>query len=149
MPNIDSKAEALVTIIRSLIRRSRRQERRLAGSEMANLSHNETEALICIAVSGKITMTQLATEIMLSTSSATQIADKLLQKKLVFREHSSEDRRVVTIRLTAQGERIYKAFNAEILRRAHGALKSLNAKEQDLLIALFSKIADKLAGHEE
>lgn len=90
-------------------------------------------------------MSQLAKEIVLSMSSATMIVDRLVRKGIVSREHSSTDRRVVMIRLTAKGEQTFKIIYENFMRIGRTMLESLNEREQDTLLGLYRKIARKLS----
>jgi len=90
------------------------------------------------------TMSGLADMICLSVSSATGLIDRLVSKKLVKRDRSSEDRRVVQVELTEQGRALNEEAMAGPVEFARGMLKGLNTEEQEALIALFRKISERI-----
>jgi len=67
--------------------------------------------------------------------------DNLVEKKLVKRERSEKDRRVVWVELMPEGRQIYEQVTEVHLSMVRGMLNSLNKEEQDMLIGLFRKIA--------
>lgn len=89
-------------------------------------------------------MSGLADAICLSLSSATGLIDRLVGKKLVKRDRSSEDRRVVQVELTDQGRALNEEAMEGPVEFARGLLKGLNAEEQDSLLALFRKISERI-----
>lgn len=56
-----------------------------------------------LAFHKEMKMTELATFLGLSKANATGLVDRLVKRRMVSRRHSSEDRRVVFIRLTPSG----------------------------------------------
>lgn len=89
-------------------------------------------------------MSGLADMICLSLSSATGLIDRLVSKKLVKRDRSSEDRRVVQVELTEQGRELNEEAMAGPVEFARGMLKGLNVEEQDALVSLFGKISERI-----
>jgi len=89
-------------------------------------------------------MSGLADMICLSLSSATGLIDRLVSKKLVKRDRSSEDRRVVQVELTEQGRELNEEAMEGPVEFARGMLKGLNADEQDALVSLFGKISERI-----
>lgn len=144
MLTIEEKASEWMVQIHEIIRRYRRRQRDFVREVDSELNQREIDTLLRLGLDGECTMSQLAQEIVLSMSSATMIVDKLVQKGIVSREHSSTDRRVVMIRLTAEGEREFKTINENFMRIGRTMLESLNESEQDMLLSLYRKIASKL-----
>jgi DNA-binding MarR family transcriptional regulator len=89
-------------------------------------------------------MGRLADAICLSVSSATGIIDGLIEKGLVRRERSTEDRRVVQVVLTESGRAVHAEAMAAPVEFARGLLQGLSAEEQESLLALFRKTAARL-----
>ena len=86
-------------------------------------------------------MTEVAERAGLSVSTITFVMDNLVEKKLVKRERSEKDRRVVWVELMPEGRQIYDQVTEVHLGMVRGMLNSLNREEQDMLISLFRKIA--------
>ena len=94
--------------------------------------------------SGPMMMTEIAERAMLSVSTVTSIMDSLVSKAIVQRERSEEDRRVVRVELTREGKKVFQQVVDTHMRMVRGMLTSLNRTEQDTLISLFRKIAEKI-----
>jgi DNA-binding MarR family transcriptional regulator len=88
------------------------------------------------------TMSQLADFLGLDRSSVSGLVDRAVQRKLVRREVSPEDRRTTLISLTSLGQRQAKSVVAEV----HGTLASmmagLSSAEQQRLTALLRRLED-------
>lgn len=144
MSTVEEKASELMVQVQEIMRRYRRRQRDFVKEVDSDLNHREIDTLIRLGLDGECTMSQLAQEIVLSMSSATMIVDKLVQKKIVSREHSSADRRVVMIRLTPEGTETFKTIYDEFVRIGRTMLESLSDHEQDTLLHLYRKIASRL-----
>ena len=94
-------------------------------------------------------MSGLAERIRLSLSSVTGLIDRLVDKKLVCRDRSREDRRVVNVELTPEGRELHKSVLESQIQFARGLMKTLSAEEQDALLALFGKLSDKIKAANE
>jgi DNA-binding MarR family transcriptional regulator len=86
-------------------------------------------------------MSALAERIRLSLSSMTGLIDRLVEKKLVCRDRSREDRRVVQVELTDGGRELHTSVVESQVRYARELMKHLSAAEQDELLALFGKLS--------
>ncbi len=79
----------------------------------------------------RITINDLAHELLIKHNSAVGLVDRLAEQGLVVREASSEDRRKVELRLSARGRRVLAKLAAAHrgeLQRAGPALKRLLAE---------------------
>jgi DNA-binding MarR family transcriptional regulator len=108
------------------------------------LSWQEIRALRAVGRQDRCVMSGLADAICLSLSSATGLIDRLVSKKLVKRDRSSEDRRVVEVELTEQGRALHEEAMAGPVEFARGLLKGLTSDEQESLLALFRKISERI-----
>lgn len=108
------------------------------------LSKQEICALRAVGRSGCSIMSAVAGAIRLSLSSATGLIDRLVEKKLVRRDRSAEDRRIVQVQLTDEGRAVHAAAVENQVRFVRGALKALTADEQDALLALVGKMSETI-----
>jgi len=67
-----------------------------------------------------------------------------VEKKIVKRERSEEDRRIVKVELTSEGEKIYEQALEVRLRMVRGMLGALNREEQEQFVNLFKKIGERI-----
>lgn len=89
-------------------------------------------------------MSAIAGAIRLSLSSATGLIDRLCEKRLVRRDRSPEDRRVVQVGLTDEGKRLHERARQSRVAFARDVLSALAPAEQEQLVALLGKASDKL-----
>ena len=141
--NLEDRARKLVDHLHVVMEEAEAVDKKAAAAR-ESLSWQEVRVLRAVGRQDCCPMSGLADAICLSLSSATGLIDRLVGKKLVKRDRSSEDRRVVQVELTEQG----KALNEEAMEGpvqfSRGLLKGLNSEEQDALLGLFRKIADRI-----
>jgi DNA-binding MarR family transcriptional regulator len=89
---------------------------------------------------GPMIMTELSDAAQLCVSTATGLIDGLVSKSLVKRSRSEEDRRIVQVELTEEGQKIYECAMDARLRMVRGMLGALDRNEQEIFVTLFKKI---------
>ena len=87
-------------------------------------------------------MSALAEHMVVAVSSLTSLMDRLVEKKLVKRERSEKDRRIVLVRLTGAGREVMEAGNAVFLDSVRGLLDYLGVKDSNELHRLLLKAMD-------
>lgn len=135
---LDEKAEALMRQFDALARRV--MFRKVKIKDMIPMTPQEFRVIALVGARASCTMGELARHMMLAVSSVTSIADKLVEKRLVIRQHAEEDRRVVRLALTATGRGFYRRHRKHRLQMAAEMLKALDEAEQDVFMTLFRKI---------
>jgi DNA-binding MarR family transcriptional regulator len=141
--NTDDKARRLVEQLQTVMDGAEGAVARNAAVREA-LSSQEIRVLRTVGRHDYCIMSKIAEGIRLSLSSVTGLIDRLVEKKLVCRDRSAEDRRVVKVELTDEGRELHTSVMESQVQYARGLLKSLSAAEQDELLALFGKIADRI-----
>lgn len=139
----DEKVRRLATPLQTIMEEAQRVDKRLADAR-EDLSWQEIRVLRAVESRECCVMSGLANAICLSLSSVTGLIDRLVAKKLVRRDRSHEDRRVVQVELTEQGRALRDRAMEGPVELARGLLKGLDAGEQDALVTLLRKIADNL-----
>lgn len=91
-----------------------------------------------------MTMGEFSTALSVPLSTATRIADWLVDNGYFQRLNDSEDRRVVRIALTDNGRGLYKAIDKYIKQRLQNILSCLNDEEMKAFLVLVRKIVDRL-----
>ena len=81
----------------------------------------------------------------MSSSSATQIVERLIEQSFLKKERSIKDRRVVEVGLTESGKKQYRKMDKEVLGEIAEILKVLGKKDADEMIRINKKILDKLS----
>jgi DNA-binding MarR family transcriptional regulator len=105
------------------------------------VTRSELIALIMLKQRGQSTMSQLASDMGLPSSTVTNIRQRLTRRGLIEHYRDANDQRVILISLTADGEklanRVLKTMN-RVLQRIQEALTS---EELEQLITLLLKVA--------
>ncbi|MFC2068509.1 MarR family winged helix-turn-helix transcriptional regulator [Chloroflexota bacterium] len=93
---------------------------------------------------GNITMGEFSSALSVPLSTATRIADWLVDHGYIQRLSDTDDRRVVRIALTDTGNELYKAIDQYIRQRMQQILSSLTAEERKVFLALVGKVVSGL-----
>lgn len=139
---LDRQAAELDSYYRDIWRNfsSRKARTRLQQGAAAELSPVQLQALALLG-EGPMRIGALAEGVGLAESTVTRLVDRLERHGLAAREVSSEDRRVVTVKLTPAGKRVEQAAARRRLDYLVGILESLDPSDRDELVRLFAKIA--------
>ncbi|HBV96087.1 MAG TPA: MarR family transcriptional regulator [Desulfotomaculum sp.] len=106
-----------------------------------SVSRFELAALMLAERHDNITMSALAQGMSVPMSTATGVVDRLVRKKLLKRDRSEEDRRIVTVALTEEGSELLEKVKKH-LRLFFDRVKSLLTEEEfETGINLIRKIA--------
>jgi DNA-binding MarR family transcriptional regulator len=140
MLRLTNKEKELMDYLDSIVHRI------MLGQEqfVCMCSKRELRIVDILGKKGPSMMTELAEQAMLSLSTVTGIVDGLVEKSLVRRERSEEDRRVVRVELTEEGTKMHQQSLEFRMKLVHSMLTSLNRNEQDAFIDLFRKIAHRV-----
>jgi len=115
-----------------------------SSGEAVNLNKQECRVINVVGQFQPLMMREIAERAKLSITNATGIVDKLVKRKCLRRDRSDEDRRIVRIRLTPEGEEIY-AMEVENYRKVSRAiLDSLDEPEQQEMLRMMRKVAVQL-----
>ncbi len=112
------------------------------------ISAQESQLLLSVGTKESLKMSEIAKALQLTLSSVTALVDKLEAKAFVIRQRSLEDRRIVRVSLTAEGRKFHDLVEGAQRELSISVLKVLSRKEQDMLLALFRKLAAKLRAGE-
>lgn len=144
----DDKARRLLDHLQTIMETA---ESAVAGNPTLceTLSSQEMRVLGTVGRHEHCVMSMIARRIRLSLSGVTSLVDRMVEKRLVRRDRSEEDRRVVQVELTPQGRELHEAAVDSQVRAARGMLQALSAAEQEELLALFGKIAERIKAGKE
>ncbi len=105
----------------------------------ANLTFGQLRVLFLLRDEGPVSIGTVAERLRVSLASASETIDRIERRKLVVRQHSADDRRVVECRLSEDGERLVQEIagvRLEGMRRLLGVLTLGELAEFDRLIRL-------------
>jgi DNA-binding MarR family transcriptional regulator len=104
------------------------------------LSPQDARALMTLADRAPLTMTDLSETLGVPLSTATRMVERLIDKGLAIRSRIEDDRRIVRVDLSGEGNRLHQIFLEH--RRATGRvmLAPLTHGEREIFIELMRKI---------
>lgn len=141
--NTDDKARRFVDFLQMVTEKAEHVDKdNLACCE--KVSPQEMRVLRTIGREQCCIMSGIANAIRLSLSSATGLIDRLVEKKLVRRDRSNEDRRVVQVELTPEGKELHEASTQGRVEFARELLQTLSPAEQAELVKLFGTMTERI-----
>lgn len=113
--------------------------------EGMDLTYNQYKTLLTVADRGECSLGDLARELEVAMSSASQMVERLVGEGLIERQQDTANRRQVIIRLTAEGEDLIARLRQGILEGYRKVLARMTENEQEELVASFETIARLLS----
>ncbi|RDX36700.1 MarR family transcriptional regulator [Vibrio campbellii] len=130
-PELDTEPMA---IMGRLMRIAKHMENHVAElHKRYDLKMGEFDVLATLRRSGppyRLTPSELISSMMLTSGAMTNRLDKLEKKGLIAREHSKEDRRSVTVELTAKGFELIDSLIEQHLQAQHELMGSLSSADK-------------------
>jgi len=114
------------------------------GRLCGGLSEKELMVIAFVGKNKNVKMSDIAETIVAPMSTLTSIVDKLVEKKLINRDHSGEDRRVINVSLSATGKTAHNILVETKNKIAIAVLSQLNEKEQVLISKYLNLLAAKM-----
>jgi MarR family transcriptional regulator, organic hydroperoxide resistance regulator len=141
-PDIKPEIDAILEAIVYLSTESRRITKELA--RRADLTGPQLTVLKLLEGLGDLSLSDLSERIRAQNSTVTGIIDRMEREGLVVRARSTEDRRVVHIKLTDRGAKIAEQIAVEPMEIFRAALESLSPVEMRDLLKILTKIARRV-----
>ncbi len=110
------------------------------------LSVQKLRAIYFLGKNSKSIQRELADYLGVSVSNTSIMVEALVKKHLVERHRTDEDRRIVKISLTKEGQIIYRLMLDHHLRLCEQILQPLSLEEQKTLLSIFDKAVMGLHG---
>ena len=93
---------------------------------------------------GNITMGEFSNALSVPLSTATRIADWLVDHNYIQRLPDADDRRIVRVSLTETGKELFEVIDRYIRQRMSQILANLTNEERTILLTLVSKVVSGL-----
>lgn len=139
-PELYRKAERLSDLTLGLVSCCQSKQEEIA--ERAHLSVSEFKCLRAFRRDTEMSVKDIAHRMNLTSSRLTRIIDGLVKKRFVTRHIDPNDRRIINVRLTKQGETVAKKVTSDCIHVYEQVLGIMNAKEHDRIIQAVNELAD-------
>lgn len=111
---------------------------------LLDCSKNEVFVMLLLYRRGEVNMTQVADYLQVPLNTVTGIVDRMEKRKLLKRQRSAQDKRVVTIQMTEQGMTCIKEILEQVFYYGQSILSRLTPQELQTGIQLIDKVLDGL-----
>ncbi len=146
MENHADRIQRAIYLIRKLMQSGAFYTKEL--NKKFNVSAPQVACLLALHENGPVSLSFMAKQIMVKSSTLTGIIDRLEQKGLVVRTRNSPDRRVITIELTDVGEVLAKNAPPPIQLKIVQGLKRLDDEEREQIVKSLNKLAEMIDAQE-
>jgi MarR family 2-MHQ and catechol resistance regulon transcriptional repressor len=134
------KAERLADLTLGLVGCCQSKQEEIA--ERAHLSLSEFKCLRAFRRDTEMSVKDIAHRMNLTSSRLTRIIDGLVKKRFVTRHIDPNDRRIINVRLTKQGEAVSKKVTNDCTHVYEQVLGILQSKDHDRIIQAVNELAD-------
>ena len=105
-----------------------------------DLTYNQYKTLLTVAEHGTCSLGDLAGELEVAMSSASQMIDRRVARGLIERNQDANNRRQVNIRLTQEGEKLLADWQKSVLERYEQVLAQLPMDDRTQLATSLENI---------
>jgi len=140
---IDQQSTQLLGYLDSLFRKlmlPRRSAEESSEEPSLEISREEIRAMIILDSGQRIIMSNLAEALGVPLSTATHTVDRLVAKRLVVRNRSEKDRRVVQVEMSEYGRKLQASYRDKRRLMARSWLEPLSRDEREVFLKLMDKI---------
>jgi DNA-binding MarR family transcriptional regulator len=118
--------------------------------EKLDLTAPQLYVMATIGYAGQLPFNEIGAKMMVTVSNLTGIVDRLEEKGLVARERDTGDRRIVHVKLTTKGQKLYKTSIPTFEKILSQLFEPLDKHEQKELGGLLKKLFTSLnnQGHQ-
>ena len=138
--------DAVLIALRKVIRATDLHSKYLAKN--TGLTTAQLLILQSIQNMGEVSIGEISKKISLSQATVTSILDRLVDKGLVYRERSTEDKRKVHAYLTEDAVALIKDAPAPLQEQFTKQFRALNEWEQSMMISSLQRIAQMMDAEE-
>jgi MarR family transcriptional regulator, organic hydroperoxide resistance regulator len=141
-PDVKPEVDQILEAVIYLMTETRRITKELA--RRANLTGPQLTVIKILEQIGDLSLSELSDKIRAQNSTVTGIIDRMEREGLAQRVRSTEDRRVVRIRLTEKGAKLAQEIPVEPMVILRTALAGLTPTESKELLRIFTKVARRI-----
>lgn len=125
-------------LIHSLLKNFERCEQMCLTQQGVTVAQAYT--LLTFPQSNQITMNELSAKMGLAGSTMTRMIDQLVIKHLVQRKHDEQDRRIVSVELTAKGQQLQRTLDKAQREFFQGPLQQIGKDDRTRIVDALRKL---------
>lgn len=110
------------------------------GLALEGLTASQFSTLKVLRLQGALAQRDIAKYLLKTGGNVTVVVDNLEKQGLVVRIRDTEDRRIVFVKLTAEGEALFDRVYPGHLDRIKSAMSPLSEREYDQLVSLLERL---------
>lgn len=103
----------------------------------------QVQTLKTIKENSPITASELASRLQMSPSALTQMTDRLIKSRFIFRKNDKNDRRLILLSLTSDGEEHLASILKKMEQKANQILAPISAKDLETVVSIFEDFLQK------
>lgn len=103
----------------------------------------QVQTLKTIKENSPITASELASILQMSPSALTQMTDRLIKSKFISRKNDKNDRRLILLSLTSDGEEHLASILKRMEQKANQILAPISAKDLKTVVSIFEDFLQK------
>ena len=111
---------------------------------IADLSLNQVNVIMAVRGKGEVNMTELSTLLSVTPASASGMVDRLVDKGILIRQHSTVDRRRVMVRVSPQAVDQIRIIEDAVLESFHVIVERLGRETARQWCDILEKIGQVL-----
>jgi MarR family 2-MHQ and catechol resistance regulon transcriptional repressor len=138
VPSSESRVKAYGRLVRSAEALHAHVSR---GLLVEGLTASQFSTMKVLHIHGKLAQRDIAKNILKSGGNITVLVDNLERDGLVRRDRDTEDRRIIYVSLTPEGEELFLKLYPAHLERIREAMGGLTEPECELLVSLLQKVS--------
>lgn len=101
--------------------------------------------LLSLPEKGSLTMNELSDAMGLANSTMTRLVDQIVHKELVHRKPDDDDRRIVRIELTGQGQKVRRTLEKELQDLFKQSLDEIPEEERPVALRSLERVTSLVA----
>lgn len=139
----EENKQKFIVMLQNLARAIRGEVEK-CGEVCGGINEKELAVVGIVGQNRIVKMTEIADKTQSPMSTLTNIVDKLVDKGLLIREHSSEDRRAINVTLSRTGQTAFESLISQKMLTAEELLSEYSEEEQDKFLEYLDRLAASL-----
>ncbi|MBC7765986.1 MAG: MarR family transcriptional regulator [Hyphomonadaceae bacterium] len=138
------KAQYLRIIDDSMMRIQKKLSHEICTDITQSISMTQLHVLFYIKMQYDCTVSFLASQIEITMGGVTQLVEKLVQLQLVSRERDAEDRRIVRLMITHEGEKMLEKVRENRIKIFEKYFSVLSDEEMETFFKIHQKLIQRI-----